>query len=594
MSENSHTRLLLFVLSTSILYFGALQVWRLYFMFCNVVPLKSETFTHGWRLDVSMISGVLLASFLSILFLSLLKIQQTQRLWKIFHTLMWCFISVTEFTSALLYSEWGSTLDARAVSYMTHPKEVWASVNGYLSVFPIMMAGIVFMGGLASIHASGKRMIPVFLDSKKSYFLVFMIMLLTILGLRGGLQKLPVTPADAFKSDNMKENFASVNKVWYFIYSLLHQQDLRTSSDDEAIETFRQRYTAEKQALAEATPDWRGKNIVLLVLEGWSADMVSYLGGNEKVTPFFDSIAQHSISFNRMYAAGFRTDQGILALLSGIPSIGGENLLNNTSVVSQFPSLPAILHKAGYQTSFFYGGDMNFANMDFYIRSLGFDAMQGGADFSENVKDTEWGAPDHVVADKAFESMQKSETPFFTTVLFLSSHAPFEIPWENRFTKSNDIPSRYKGSVHYSDQSLRHFFKRIDTTTWRDNTVFIITSDHGSTHSGRIGLEDPARFQIPAIVYEPGNNTDKNRIIGTTANQSDLPSSIAAALGLEQPGFPFSRNVFDADTSRIACWSTDVYAACTHNLQPVSNHQKHYSEQAVLFQDMIRKWIQAL
>jgi glucan phosphoethanolaminetransferase (alkaline phosphatase superfamily) len=591
MQESSRHQVWFSALLMAGLFFAALQLWRLYFLYCNHMPLQVKIFTSGWRLDISMVCGVLLISGLPFWMINTPGTYRSNTLMKTLLMLIWLFISVTEISSALLYPEWGSTVDARAVSYLTHPREVWASVSSYLPFIPVFIGSFFLMGGLVLIHFFSDRLTHISTSHGKRYLELVVIIILAVSGLRGGLQKLPVTPSDAFKSPDMKENFASVNKEWYFIYSVLHQHDLKTASSDEAIENFRQRYMGNSGQAAHSQPDWKNKNIVLIVLEGWSSDLVSYLGGQEAVTPFFDSIAQHSVVFTDMYAAGFRTDQGILAILSGIPSMGGENLLNNATMVSNFPSLPALLRKRGYKTSFFYGGDMNFANLDFYIHSLGFDMIQGGADFSDEEKSTEWGVPDHIVLANAAAYMRTSASPFFSTVLLLSSHAPFDVPWQNSFMRSDDIPSRYKASVHYSDQSLRNFFRSIEGTAWLDNTIFVITTDHGSVHSGSAGLEDPERFRIPAIVYEPGKSKEGMTVMGTIANQADLPLSVATAAGLEHADFPFSRNMLDADTSRIACWSTDVYAACTHDLLPASNSSKHLSNEAVLFQDMIRKWL---
>jgi glucan phosphoethanolaminetransferase (alkaline phosphatase superfamily) len=591
MPESSRYQIWFSALLMAGISFAALQLWRLYFLYCNHMPLHIKIFTSGWRLDLSMVCGLLLISGLPFWILSASEMYISNVLRKLVLMLIWLFISTTEISSALLYPEWGSVVDARAVSYLTHPGEVWASVSSYLPLLPILFGSFMIIGGLVLIHFFSDRLAHVSSSPGKRYLQLVVIIILAVSGLRGGFQKLPLTPADAFKSSDMKENFASVNKVWYLIYSLLHQHDHKIISPDQDIERFRQHYIGNSVQPVQNLPDWKNKNVVLIVLEGWSCDLVSYLGGQEEITPFFDSISKHSVVFSNMYAAGFRTDQGILALLSGIPSVGGENLLNNTSRVSGFPSLPALMRKGGYQTSFFYGGDMNFANMDFYIRSLGFENIYGGTEFSDAEKNSDWGAPDHIVLAKASEYMNTTSIPFFSAILLLSSHAPFDFPSENAFSHADDIPSRYKASVNYTDQSLRHFFKSIGNQPWKENTVFIITTDHGSVHSGMAGLEDPARFKIPAIIYEPGKRIGGREVISTTSNQTDLPLSIALATGQIHTDFPFSRNMFNADSSRVACWSTDMYAACTHDLLPEANNHAHMSNQSLLYQDMIRKWL---
>ena len=54
-------------------------------------------------------------------------------------------------------------------------------------------------------------------------------------------------------------------------------------------------------------------NIVLVLLESWSADAVGCLGGEPGITPGFDSLATQGILFTNFYSSGFRTEQGLVA-----------------------------------------------------------------------------------------------------------------------------------------------------------------------------------------------------------------------------------------------------------------------------------------
>ncbi|MBK9734600.1 MAG: LTA synthase family protein [Saprospiraceae bacterium] len=340
-----------------------------------------------------------------------------------------------------------------------------------------------------------------------------------------------------------------------------------------------------------------GKNIVFIILEGWSADMVSYLGGNENVTPFFDSLSLLSVKFTNAFSTGFRTDQGLMSIQSGVPSIQSVNMPNVLDKVMYYPSLCKHIETLGYNSSFIYGGDLNFSNLSNYLILQGFDTIISEKSFDTKQNITDWGIPDHIMLEKAVTIIDRQALPFFSTALLLSSHSPFDVPWPNEFTR-DDIATKYKSSVRYSDQSLRQFFNTIKHKVWFQNTVFFITSDHGSTHSGYAGMEDHNRFRIPMIAYTL--NTDSviyNRFIEMPCNHFDLPFTVVKGLGIDPNEFRFGRDMFCQDSLKMSYWNTDSAAGC-YGLKTKEIVQSSKAESkksyAILFLDAVKVYFNNL
>lgn len=545
---------------------------------------------------MSMVGGVFLISAIPYwLFMAFGKpifLQVT----KIIHIILWVFVSMVEFSSILLYKEWGTTLDNRAINYLLHPQEAWASVKDFVPFSVVFLGLLIFVSGLKRLTLLFEHWQPVKSHLIQSICFLVLSGPLAFLILRGGWQKIPIKPSDAFYSQDMRQNFAATNKVWYFLYSMKKSGKINTVHTDQEIEKYARQYHDLQCIQSPSDSAWVDKNIVLIITEGWSADMVAYLYGKETVTPFFDSLSQHSIRFTNAFSTGFRTDQGLASILSGVPSMQSINVPNVLDKVQSLPSLPLAMKNSGRHTSFIYGGDLNFSNLFNYLTVLGFEKIIRDKDFDGNELSTDWGVPDHITVAKALEVVSAEKDKFFSTVLLLSSHSPFEVPVPNSF-KGPTIVDKYKSSVMYSDYALKVFFDQAQTKPWFENTVFIITADHGSTHSGWAKVEDHNRFRIPLIVYDP-SQPQKDSIHQTPCNHFDLPLTICQMTGVADTSFVFSRNIFCNDVNQYAFWNVDVafgkYGLKNQEITHEKSPNTASENEPLLFLDMVKKWFNQL
>ena len=588
-------RALYFPFRLIVFYIIGLNLWRLLFIFQNGVPDLFRPSLHGLRLDFSMACAAVLLSYLPwILFLIFGK-NWLRSLNKWLTPMVWAFVCLIEFGSLLIYPEWGTTLDARAIGYLSNFNEAWSSSRDFISWKVSFFSLLILIVGLKRLEYLFEDWHPV-----RSYYfqsIIFLTLIgpLLFLGVRGGWQKLPIKPSDAFYGKDMKNNFAAVNKVWYMLYSLNKQTELKPIHSIEEIRDFQYIYSSEPCKSDTSLTSLKNKNIVILIAEGWSADMVKYLGGKENITPYFDSIASLSFRFTNAFSTGFRTDQGLMSILSGIPSVASLNMPNQLDKVLMYPSIVREFIGAGYKTSFVYGGDLNFSNLYNYLALSGFDTIISDRSFAYSDDITEWGVPDHIMVQKAVALANIETQPFFSAILLMSSHSPFDIPIQNNFSAGSDIPSKYKASVKYSDHALQLFFESARDKDWFTNTIFIITSDHGSTHSGYASMDDHKRFRIPLIIYTPGMKiSPENEINETPCNHFDLPFTLAEMGGLNTKRFIFGRNIFCDDSKRMGYWNTDNTAASfkTDNNEIVRATEKN--TQATLFTDMVKKWFNEL
>src|SRR5699024_10985247 len=132
-------------------------------------------------------------------------------------------------------------------------------------------------------------------------------------------------------------------------------------------------------------------NVLLIMWESITAKAVKSLGGLDGVTPEFERLAKEGILFTDFYASVDCSDKGIISILSGFPAQPTQSIIKLPSKSSKLPVLSRDFEAAGYNTSFYYGGELAFANIKSYLVSGGFDNIIGKNEFDRKDWNSKWG-----------------------------------------------------------------------------------------------------------------------------------------------------------------------------------------------------------
>ena len=92
-----------------------------------------------------------------------------------------------------------------------------------------------------------------------------------------------------------------------------------------------------------------------------------------------------------------------------------------------------------YHTSFYYGGESNFSNMNVYLNNQGFDKIFDKEKFSLNVTHGKWGVHDEFLFAEQEKDLKTVSPPFFSVMMTLSTHEPFDVPGKARFPGSQRV-----------------------------------------------------------------------------------------------------------------------------------------------------------
>lgn len=287
-------------------------------------------------------------------------------------------------------------------------------------------------------------------------------------------------------------------------YSFLHSVD---SSKDVLSPYFTQ---------AETPP-----NIVILLVEGLGRAFTNkgaYLGN---FTPFIDSLSGHSLYWENMLSVGGRTFAVLPSVLSSI-AFAKNGFSELGEEMPPHLSLPNLLKHNGYRTSFYYGGDSHFDNMDIYLKKNAIDELNDEKAFPQGYTKMpaqngfSWGYGDKELFRWFLNTQTDTSQPYFSVVLTVSTHSPFQINEQERYlarleTRMNELGMSEKqkkecrrynqqyASILYTDDAIRDFIDQYKKRPDFANTLFLITGDHRMPEIPMSTKID--RYHVPLLIY---------------------------------------------------------------------------------------------
>ena len=377
-----------------------------------------------------------------------------------------------------------------------------------------------------------------------------------IIPIRGGLQTIPVNQSNVYFSNKMYANHASINYMWNFFNALTHKSDANnpydffddTTAENTINKTRKQLLTKNTDSILNTTKP----NVILIIWESLTAKVVGSLGGEPTVTKNLNKLSKEGILFTNFYANGDRTDKGIPAILSGYYPQPTKSIMKMPNKTRSIPMLPKEMRAIGYKTSFYYGGDLNFGNMNTYLRNAQISEIIDGSVFDKKDWNSKWGAFDDVFMNRFAKDLSKKQTePFFKIALTSTSHEPFELNSTYKFGQDSH-DNLFRSAHAYTDKVIGHFINFAKKQDWYKNTLIVIMSDHGHRSPKHKGAyNSPKKFKIP-MLWLGGALNKKGIEIDNIASQVDFSFTLLDLLNGNNSEFKFSKNLFNTSENQYA------------------------------------------
>lgn len=303
-------------------------------------------------------------------------------------------------------------------------------------------------------------------------------------------------------------------------------------------------------------------NVILIVVDALRADHLPMHGYTRQTTPFLsDLLAQGKLQKIPLALSTCANSYcGILSIFASKPFhyLSDDNL-----------KVYDLLHDQGYQVNFVASG----AHTSFYNLKRAYGTK---IDFFRSGEESDWGTDDDRLIFDGLEQMPiTAGVPSFLYIHLMSVHLlGVKVPEYAHFqptllnlnksllnTNRDVLLNRYDNGILQADDYIKRIFQILQKKGLLDDTLLIITSDHGEnleidTPLGHGDSLNHRQINIPMLVFA----TNKKRaILADSATHIDIAPTILDYLGQPIPSVWYGRSIFQPPTERFTFHETVKY-----------------------------------
>lgn len=346
------------------------------------------------------------------------------------------------------------------------------------------------------------------------------------------------------------------------------------------------------------TTEKKGPNVILIVMDTVRADHLSVYGYERNTTPFLNKFAENATLFKKSTASGAMTLSTHASIFTGMyaRSHGAHTTTDDPGgkpLGDKFNTMAEILAENGYNTvgvvanhgylSSKFNMDQGFHYYDVRcpIRFIG---KTNKIFFRERVRKVSKMFVPRIVWERLHRSaetinqvtynllgqLKNNDNPFFLFVNYMDAHDPYIPPppfdtlfdgkmerfstakfrtlehelmlLERSITKKEKrhLLSQYDGGIAYIDFHLEKLINRLKSDGLYENSLIIITSDHGEAFGEKnLLIHGLAAYEnitsVPLIIKYPNQN--KGQIVDELVSSVDYLPTVLGTIGKEIPEY---------------------------------------------------------
>ncbi len=290
-------------------------------------------------------------------------------------------------------------------------------------------------------------------------------------------------------------------------------------------------------------------NILLVVAESLRRDRLSIYNSERETTPFLKRLASSKPKEFFLFQNAYSNASSTLISLPSI--LTGASPVQTAADTHSYPIFWEYGKKAEMDTFYITSHSLAWNNLNGYLSNSEIDYLYSKETSGESIYN-DIGIDDRKTL-VAFDSHIKklaSEKKTFAGVLHLNTnHFPFFVPVTSKKWNENDVKDMYDNSVFHFDKLMESMFKSLSESGTLDNTIILITSDHGESllehnYLGHIESYYLEAVSIPLMIYIPKSlqkesqieklysNTQKN-----VMNLDIIPTFVDLLLGANKNNF---------------------------------------------------------
>lgn len=310
-----------------------------------------------------------------------------------------------------------------------------------------------------------------------------------------------------------------------------------------------------------------GKNVIFVAAESLQNFVINETVNGEEITPFLNELIDDSLYFEEFYhqtAQGKSADSEFLIANSLYPSSRGAVFFSHAS--NDYYALPEIMTENGYYTASLHGNNGSFWNRNVMYEQFGYDRFYTKKDYKITEENSiGWGLKDIPFMEQSVDHMLDMPQPFYTKLISLTNHFPFDLDEEDMYIDEYDSNSntlnKFFPTVRYMDESIKVLFEQLKEDGLYEDSMIIIYGDHNGISTNHnnamsqfLGKEvtpfvEVELQQVPLIIHIPGGESET---ISTVSGQIDIRPTLLHLLGIDiENQTIFGNNLFSEDREEL-------------------------------------------
>lgn len=224
------------------------------------------------------------------------------------------------------------------------------------------------------------------------------------------------------------------------------------------------------------------KNIIILQVESLDDSTLKVLRNS-----YLSQLKKQSIYYENFYSqhsGGGSSDAELSSLYSLLPlkEFAGLNAVDAKKIIS----LPTILKEDKYHLSWYHAYSAEFFNRKYAYKNMGFDDIHDMSFYKD--KAAGWYSKDYEFLSQTFQVISKTKQPFFSYIITIQSHGPFENHGDSIFSYLKMIYGKtyttsqinLLSAITEVDNAIKYFVETFKRSPLYENSALVIFGDHES------------------------------------------------------------------------------------------------------------------
>ncbi|MEG7333367.1 LTA synthase family protein [Bacillus sp. 0102A] len=464
---------------------------------------------------------------------------------------MSCLVTFVLLANMVFYRFYNDFLTIPVLFQTSNMGDLGSSIGTLLEPTDLLLA--VDIAVLIWLHIGQKAFqsdIPSTKNERAAYFLFVVSVYFFNLGLSEAER--PQLLTRSFDREMLVKNISLFNFHIYDGVLQSKQSAQRALADSNSLTEIENYVTANvKDANKSLFGAAKGRNVILVSLESTQSFVVNEKVNGKEITPFLNDFIKQSYNFNNVYhqtGQGKTSDSEFIVDNSLYPL--GRGAVFFTNAGNEYRAAPEILKNSGYYSAVLHANNKSFWNRDLMYESLGYDSFLDSNAYDVTDKNSVgWGLKDKEFFEQSSELMKNLPQPFYSRLITLTNHFPFDLDEEDklidRYDSSSQTLNKYFPTVRYQDEALKRFIEKLKEDGLYNNSIIVLYGDHygiSENHNEAMGqflgkeitpFEEVQLQKVPLVIHIPGITDKKPQTIETVGGQIDIRPTLMNLLGIE-------------------------------------------------------------